>query len=197
MLNGIRLNSFNKINDTLKTNISSSENLEFIYDSLYEFELQYIYNTSSFKWRNLKDIEPINFRNILETITIVFEKSNSSVFYSSYIVYDKNDFDTYSEQNELLSKILINKYLDKFDRYNRKTEINRNLIFELDVYVNDNNVLKPALQKLEEIKDIDELDYTNLLNALKRDLRTFILYYGQNTLNQFWILFVEPDNIIL
>ena len=193
MLNGIRLNSFNKINDTLKTNISSSENLEFIYDSLYEFELQYIYNTSSFKWRNLKDIEPINFRNILETITIVFEKSNSSVFYSSYIVYDKDDFDTYSEQNELLSKVLINKYLDKFDRYNRKTEINRNLIFELDVYVNDNNVLKPALQKLEEIKDIDELDYTNLLNALKRDLRTFILYYGQNTLNQFWILFVEPD----
>ena len=192
MLNGIRLNSFAKIDDTLKSKISSSENLEFIYDSFYEFEMQYLFNKETFNWRNQNTIEPINFRNIYETMDIVFIKGTRDL-YDSYIVYDKDDFNTYEEQSKLLKEILINKYLSKFDRYNRQSNINRNLFIELDVYVLDNNTLTPALAKLEEFINNNENEYINLLNSLKKDLRQVVLYYGQNTLNQFWILFENPD----
>ncbi len=189
MFNGIRLNSFSTINNELKTKISSSENIEFIYDALYEFEMQYVYN-KDFKWRDVFDIKTLNFRNILERICVVFEKQANNVYYDSYLVLDKDDF-TYNEQNEILTK-LITRYLEKFDSYNRKASITRNLIFEVDVFIKENDQVLPVLSKIEDL-EVDTEEYINLVNALKKDLRKLVLYYGQNTLNQFWTLFVEPD----
>lgn len=187
MLNGIRLNSFGKINDTLKPYISSSENLEFIYNALFDFELQYVFSDNAFQWRNKEDlIEPINFRNIVEEITLVFKENHN--YYDCYFVYDKEDYNTY-EQQDVLLKTLLPVYLKKFDTYNKQSKISRMLICEVDVYVYDNGLFNA----LDYISNLTDIRYNNLLNAMKRDIRKFVLYYGQQTIYQAWTIFKNPD----
>lgn len=196
MNNGIRLNNFeNGINEILKNQISISQNDINIYNDLFDLEFNIIFN-NDVKLKNVdKTIQGLAFKNIIDRINLVIVKDDNNLntyyFYDKKVFNEENFIDNLQLQDNKFRNIL-NNYLSKFISLNNTTTIKRNLFFEIEIYVFENNILYNLLDYVNKNSTSNNL-ISLLNNEAIRYINALIYQYENISITQYWLPFINPE----
>lgn len=219
MLNGIRLDNFvnglpkNLDNDD-RTVLSPSNTVIRKYENYLYLQLNLLFGneqTITVQGQTTQNytIKPIKYRNILERINIVIVRDVD--VYKSYYVYDIPDIesDTDTAMNKIIAQhkymlTILAYYNSIIGELNVKSDIKRNMFFELDYHIYNNNNGKIDIGDFWyylshlETSDDESNDYAlNIIDAysnecIKNIKNTISLLYNSQ-ISEYWLPFVNPD----